>query len=340
MSATPGESCRHAFTAALLKCARTDPSIVAVTSDAKGSVTLGDFEVALPDQFVETGIAEQNAVGISAGLALSGKRVFVCGPASFYSARSFEQVKNDVAYADANVKVIGVSGGVSYGALGSTHHSLHDIAAYRAVPNIAVILPSDRFQTRGVTEFLSTYDRPVYLRLGRAPVPDVYEEGAECFAFGKAQTLRNGVDCTIVASGETVYHACEAARLLADAGIEATVLDMSCIKPLDVDALVEAADRTGAVVTVEEHSVHGGLGAAVAEVLVQHRPTQMRIRGFPDAFAVSGSSGELFAHYGIDAEGIARAVKELVSGGRASQGARTDGAGRSDGSGRGGGGAR
>ncbi len=322
MIAVPGESCRHAFTAALLRCARADRSIVAVTSDAKGSVTLGDYEAALPDQFVEAGIAEQNAVGISAGLALSGKRVFVCGPACFYSARSFEQVKNDVAYADANVKVIGVSGGVSYGALGSTHHSLHDIAAYRAVPNVAVILPSDRFQTRRVTEFLAKYDHPVYVRLGRAPVPDVYSEGDECFAFGKAQTLRTGNDCTIVASGETVYHACEAARSVAEAGIAATVLDMSCIKPLDVEALVEAAGRTGAVVTVEEHSVHGGLGAAVAEALVQRRPTPMRILGSPDAFAVSGSSSELFAHFGINADGIARAVKELVSAVRVGGGAR------------------
>ena len=331
MSAGSGVSCRHAFTAALLSLARADRSIIAVTSDAKGSVTLGDFESELPEQFVEAGIAEQNAVGISAGLALSGKRVFVCGPACFYSARSFEQVKNDVAYADSNVKVIGVSGGVSYGALGSTHHSLHDIAAYRAVPNISVILPSDRFQTRRVTEFLATYDHPVYVRFGRGPVPDVYADGDECFTFGTAQTLRRGDDCTIVAAGETVYHACEAARSLAAAGISVTVLDMSCIKPLDVDALVEAADRTGAVVTVEEHSVFGGLGAAVAEALAQHRPTRMKILGFPDAFAVAGSSRELFTHYGIDADGIARAVETLVSAARGDGTSRGDGCGRGDG---------
>ena len=313
MSSVSGESCRHAFTGALLERAREDRSIIAVTSDAKGSVTLGDFEAALPEQFVETGIAEQNAVGISAGLALSGKRVFVCGPACFYSARSFEQVKNDVAYADSNVKVIGVSGGVSYGALGSTHHSLHDVAAYRAVPNISVILPADRHQTRRLTEFLTTYDHPVYVRLGRSPVPDVYAEGDECFEFGKAQTLRSGGDCTIVAAGETVFHAVEAARTLAERGISATVLDMSCIKPLDLDTLLAAAERTGAVVTVEEHSAFGGLGAAVAEALAQNRPTPMKILGFPDEFAPAGSSRELFEHFGLDAAGIATAVETLLS---------------------------
>ncbi|MFW5776510.1 MAG: transketolase family protein [Spirochaetota bacterium] len=301
-------SCRHAFTAELLSCARVDGAIVAVTSDAKGSVTLADFETALPAQFVETGIAEQNAVGIAAGLANGGRRPFVCGPACFYSARSFEQVKNDLAYADANVKVVGVSGGVSYGALGSTHHSLHDIAAYRAIPNLSVILPSDRFQTAAATRFLAGYDHPVYMRIGRGAVPDVYDGGRPSFRFGEANTLRDGGDCTIVAIGEMVYHALAAAELLEAEGIAVTVIDSPCIKPFDSQTVLDAAKRTGAVVTVEEHSVLGGLGATVAELLSQHHPTRMRILGFPDAFAPAGTSRELFEHYGLTGEGIAASV--------------------------------
>jgi len=312
MSSASGVSCRHAFTAALLSCAREDGSIVAVTSDAKGSVTLFDFEKALPGQFVETGIAEQNAVGIAAGLANGGKRPFVCGPACFYSARSFEQVKNDLAYADSNVKVVGVSGGVSYGALGSTHHSLHDIAAYRAIPNLSVILPSDRFQTAEATRFLGRYDHPVYMRIGRGAVPDVYDESQPCFRFGKANTLREGGDCTIVAMGETVHHALRAAELLETDGIKVTVLDSPCIKPFDSQTVLESAKRTGAVVTVEEHSVFGGLGATVAELLSQYEPTRMKILGFPDAFAPAGTSGELFEHVGLTGEGIAASVRAFL----------------------------
>jgi len=312
MSSSSGISCRHAFTAALLSCARDDGSLIAVTSDAKGSVTLGEFEKALPAQFVETGIAEQNAVGIAAGLANFGKRPFVCGPACFYSARSFEQVKNDLAYADANVKVVGVSGGVSYGALGSTHHSLHDIAAYRAIPNLSVILPSDRFQTAAVTRFLAAHDHPVYMRVGRAAVPDVYGENDSSFGFGRANVLRDGGDCTIVAIGEMVHHALAAADLLAGDGISVTILDSPCIKPFDSQAVIDAARRTGAVVTVEEHSVLGGLGAAVAEVLSQHQPTRMKILGFPDAFAPAGTSSELFAHFGLTGEAIAASVRDFL----------------------------
>jgi transketolase len=310
--ATRKESCRHAFTAELLECARADHSIVVVTSDAKGSVTLGEFEKALPAQFVETGIAEQNAVGISAGLARSGKRAFVCGPACFYSARAFEQVKNDVAYADANVTVFGVSGGVSYGALGSTHHSLHDIAAYRAVPNIAVILPSDYAQTRAVARFLAAYDHPAYVRVGRGPVPDVYTANDRSFTFGKANVLRTGNDCTIVAAGEMVYHALRAAELLTAEGVSVSVLDMPCIKPLDTDAIIDAAERTGAIVTVEEHSIFGGLGGAVAEATASARPVPMRILGFPDEFVPAGSSPELLHHYRLNAAGIRASVVDLL----------------------------
>ena len=221
--------------------AKKDKDIVAVTSDARGSVTLGDFADQLPEQFVECGIAEQDAVGISAGLAHSGKKVFVCGPACFYVARSLEQVKVDLAYSRNPVKILGVSGGVAYGALGATHHSLHDIAALRTFPGMNIVLPCDARQTRKLVELLVDYPEPVYVRVGRAAVPDVYENDDFEFALGKANMLMDGKDLTIIAAGETVYHALEAGKALKEKGVEARVLDMSSIKPCDKEAVLKAA---------------------------------------------------------------------------------------------------
>jgi transketolase len=315
-----GISCRHAFSSALLEAARADRNILAICSDSKGSVTLGGFEQALPAQFVEAGIAEQDAVGIGAGLARCGKRVFVCGPACFYSARSLDQVKVDVAYAGTDVKIIGISGGVSYGALGSTHHSLHDLAVMRTFPGLSVFLPCDNLQTAAVTRLLASVPGPAYLRVGRGPVADVYgADNAPEFIPGRAVQLHDGDHCTLVAAGEMVQPALGAALLLAAEGIRARVLDCWSIKPFDADAITRAARETGFLFTVEEHSIHGGLGAAVAEVVVQTCPVPMRILGFPDAWAPAGSSAELFDHYGFTAAKLAQRV-------RAELGARAKGA--------------
>jgi transketolase len=306
-------SCRHAFSSTLLETARKDRNIFVVCSDSRGSAALGDFEAALPAQFVEAGIAEQDAVGIAAGLARCGKRVFVSGPASFYSARSLDQVKVDVAYAGSNVKVVGISGGVSYGALGSTHHSLHDIAVMRCFPGLEVFIPCDFASTRAVTAYLASSDGPAYMRLGRAAVADVYDPASILeFQPGKARLLRRGSDCSILAVGEMVQPALAAADLLAAEGIQARVLDFCSITPLDRAAIEEAARETGFILTVEEHSVHGGLGAAVAEVVVQSAPTPMRILGFPDEWPPAGSSAQLFEHYGLTAKGIAEAALGLA----------------------------
>lgn len=305
--------CRKIFTDTLLKCARNNPAIVAVTSDARGSVTLDKFAVELPGQFVEVGIAEQNAVGVAAGLALAGLKPFVCGPACFYSARSLEQVKVDVAYTHSNVKIIGVSGGVSYGALGATHHSLHDLAVMRTFPDMTVILPCDNYQTEKLTEILTTFEGPAYIRMGRNAVPDVYSSDKPRFEIGKANTLLEGNDICLIAAGETVYHAFEAGKLLHAKGIRARVLDMHTIKPLDIVAIRKAADETPAIVTIEEHSCLGGLGAAIAEVVVQYKPVPMRIIGFPDENLVAGNSAELFKYYGLDAEGIVESVHLIMS---------------------------
>jgi transketolase len=311
MSST-GTGCRQRFMRSLLEEATRDPSIYVVTSDSRGSASLDEFAKVLPAQFVEAGIAEQDAVGIGAGLAHSGKRVFVCGPACFYSSRAVEQARVDVAYAGLDVKIVGVSGGVSYGALGATHHSLHDIALYRAIPGMTVVLPSDAAQAELAARELSRFRGPAYVRMGRNPVPDAYEEGQVRFVLGKANVLRDGGDCALIACGEALHYAVDAARTLASKGIACRLVDMSTIKPLDAEAVLEAADRCGAVVTVEEHYAKGGLGGAVAELLCERRPTPMRILAFPDEYLPAGSSEDLFAYVGLDSAGIARSVEEFL----------------------------
>jgi transketolase len=306
----PGFSSRHAFSSALLAAAKVNGSIFAISSDSKGSVTLDNFEKAVPKQFVEAGIAEQDAVGIAAGLSKSGKRVFVCGPASFYSARSLEQVKVDVAYADSDVKIIGISGGLSYGALGSTHHSLHDLAVMRTFPGLSVFLPCDNYQTAAVTRYLTVSAGPVYMRLGRSPVEDVYAEGCgQSFAPGKAVALREGTDCTIIAAGEAVQGALGASLLLEKEGIKARVLDFWSIKPIDREAVAKAARETAMIFTVEEHSIYGGLGSAVAEIVVQDCPAPMKIIGVGDEWAPAGSPKELFNYYGFTSDKLAATIK-------------------------------
>ena len=304
-------ACRKQFTDTLLELARQDKDIIAVTTDARGSVTLGDYAAQLPAQFIECGIAEQNAVGISAGLAHSGKKVFCCGPACFYVARALEQVKVDLAYSQNPVTVLGVSGGVAYGALGATHHSLHDIAVLRTFPGMSVCLPSDWRVTRKLVKTLVDYDRPCYVRVGRAAVPEVYADDDFDFEIGKAITVTDGDDVTIIATGETVYHAWQAALRLRTQGIHARVLDMSWIKPCDEEAVRRAARETGRIVTVEEHSRYGGLGAMVCEILSEH-PVPVRIIGIPDENVIHGSNAEIFHYYGMDAEGIEKSVLTFI----------------------------
>lgn len=300
-------ACRKSFTDTLLALAKQDKDIIAVTTDARGSVTLGDFAKELPGQFVECGIAEQDAIGISAGLASCGKKVFCCGPACFYVARSLEQVKVDIAYSGNPVTVLGVSGGVAYGALGATHHSLHDIAVLRTFPGMNVILPCDARQTAKVVKMLVDHPAPTYVRVGRAAVPDVYENNDFEFRLGKANTLAEGDDLAIIAAGETVYHALQASRSLEKKGIHARVLDLSSIKPFDAEAVRKAAAETGRIITVEEHSIYGGLGALVTECLSEH-PVPVKILGIPDENVIHASSPEIFAYYGIDAAGIEKAA--------------------------------
>ncbi len=302
---------RGAFSNKILAEAKKDKDIVVVCTDSRGSASLGSYPSELPEQFVEMGIAEQNSVTVSGGMAAMGKKVYAIGPASFYSMRSAEQVKVDMAYSHNNVKVIGISGGISYGALGATHHSLQDIALMRAIPNLIVEIPSDASQMTGLVDAMLATETPAYIRVGRGGVPVIYPEGIQV-EIGKAVKHGDGKDVGIIACGQMVWRALEAAKLLEAEGIHATVLDMHTIKPLDEKAILDLAKETGCILTVEEHSLYGGLGAAVAEVLVQNTPVPMKIMGIPDEDVPNGEDAQVFELLGMGTEGIAKQAKALV----------------------------
>ena len=303
---------RKAICDVLLEEAKQDKDIVVLCSDSRGSASLTPFADAFPEQFVEMGIAEQNLVSVSAGLAHCGKKPFAASPACFLSTRSYEQCKVDCAYSNTNVKLIGISGGISYGALGMSHHSAQDIAAMSAIPNMRVYLPSDRFQTAKLIRALLKDEKPAYIRVGRNPVEDIYSEENCPFEMDKATVIGDGTDATIVACGEMVRPAVKAAELLKAEGIMVTVLDMYCVKPLDKDAIVKAASNSKVVVTAEEHAPFGGLGSMVSQVVAAECPRKVINIALPDAPVITGTSQEVFDYYGMNAEGIAKTVKEAL----------------------------
>jgi len=300
------------FAATLTELAKANPNIVAVTSDSRGSGKLGPFGQALPKQLIEVGIAEQNLVGITAGLAACGKKSFGVSPACFLTARSLEQIKNDVCYSDVPATLVGISAGVSYGALGSTHHSLHDLAALRAIHNLTVIVPADNFETREAVRVAAKADKPVFLRFGKAAMYNLHRPGTK-FEVGKAITLREGDDVAFIGAGETAVHCLLAAGQLAERGLNCRVLSMHTLKPLDTDAVLRAGRECRAVVTAEEHSVHGGLGEACAAVLMQAGlSVPFHIVGIPDEDTVTGAQADIFRHYGLSMEGLASTAERVI----------------------------
>lgn len=300
------------FAATLKELAEADPNIIAVTSDSRGSGKLGPFGKALPKQIVEVGIAEQNLVGIAAGLASCGKKSFGVSPACFLTARSLEQIKNDICYSDVPATLVGISAGVSYGALGSTHHSLHDLAALRAIHNLTILLPADNFEAREAIRASARFTKPVFVRFGKAAMYDLHTRHAK-YEVGKAITLREGNDVAFIGTGETVVHCLLAAEHLADKGLNCRVLSMHTVKPLDADAVLSAGRECRAVITAEEHSVHGGLGEACAGALMQAGiGVPFRVKGIPDEDTVTGAQAEIFRHYGMTMEGLSQAALELL----------------------------
>jgi transketolase len=297
----------------LTEKANTDKDIVVLCSDSRGSASMGNFVDAHPDQFVEAGIAEQNTVSIAAGLASCGKKPYVASPASFLSTRSMEQAKVDVAYSNTNVKLIGISGGVSYGALGMTHHSANDIATMASIPNMRVYLPSDRLQTKALIEALLQDSKPAYIRIGRNAVEDVYEEGNVPFTMDQATTVSQGSDLTIIACGEMVKPAKEAALALKESNVSCRVLDMYCVKPIDKDAVIKAAKETKVIITIEEHTVIGGLGAMISQIVAAQCPKKVINIALPDAPTIAGNSQEVFAYYGLTKENLVKTALELLA---------------------------
>jgi transketolase len=303
--------CRDAFNDKLRELASEDLRIVAVVNDSVGSSKLNQFGKMYPVRLVNVGIAEQNMIGVGAGLANGGLIPFVCGASPFLTGRALEQIKADLAYSNQNVKLCGMSSGMAYGELGPTHHSIEDMAWLRAIANMTVIVPADPIETAQAIEVAARTPGPMFIRISRLPVPMVHDEGYQ-FTIGKAARLRDGGDITLIANGVLVTQALQAADRLAAEGVQARVLNMSTVRPLDKDAVLAAAAETGCIVTVEEHTIYGGLGGAVAEVVVTNTPVPMRILGVPGVFAPTGSAEWLIEHFGLTAQGIADAALELV----------------------------
>ncbi len=304
-----------AFAQALIDLAEHDRDLLVVTSDSRGSGRVTPFAERFPEQVVELGIAEQNLVGVSAGLASVGKKVFVVSPACFLTARSLEQIKNDVAYSDQPVKIVGISAGVSYGALGATHFSLHDFAALQAIHNIDIVAPADNFETRSAIFQAARYPRPLYIRFGKKAMPDLHAPGTH-FVIGKAIQLtkrREAYDVALIATGESVAPALLASQILDEGGITCCVLSLHTIRPFDEEAVKEAAFRSKVVMTVEEHSINGGLGSRVASCLMQAGIfRRLRIVGIPDEHIVTGSQAEIFDHYGLSPQPLSQTALQLL----------------------------
>ena len=301
--------CRKAFAQTLIELAESDDRVVAVVNDSVGSSNLGGFAERFPDRTINVGIAEQSMVGVGAGLAGSGRIPFVSAAACFLTGRATEQIKVDVGYAHTNVKLCGQSPGLGYGALGAPHHALEDRAWLRAIPGVDIIVPADPIETAAALRWMYRHDGPVYIRISRMKVPQVFADDYE-FTPGRGRILRDGTDATVITHGVLLHHALDAAERLAGEGFSLRVVSMPQVAPLDRELVLACAAETGRIITVEEGQVSGGLGAAVASLLAQRRPTPMRILGVPDVFAPTGSEEWLLRHFGLNADGIVAAARD------------------------------
>lgn len=307
-----GKATREAYGNALARIGKENKNIIVLDADLSKSTKTDTFKKECPDRFFNVGIAEQNLISVGAGLAASGKIPFVSSFAMFATGRAFEQIRNAVCYPKLNVKICATHAGITVGEDGATHQSLEDIACMRTLPNMTVIVPADERETEAVIDWAASYDGPVYVRLGRASVEDV-TPNTYTFKPGTSTTLQDGSDVTIIACGALVGPAIEAAKVLADSNISARVINVSSIKPIDGEAIIKAATETGAIVTAEEHNIIGGLGAAVAEVVVARKPVPMEFVGVQDTFGESGTPKELMVKYGLSSDDIVAAAKRVIT---------------------------
>ena len=309
---TTGKANLEIFGETLLEEGKKNSDLIVVTSDSRGSGKIVPFGKELPDQIIEVGIAEQNLVGVCSGLAAGGKIVFGVSPASFLTARSLEQIKNDVAYSDQPVTLVGISAGISYGQLGSTHHSLHDYAVLRTINNLTIVSPADNFEASQVIKKAVSFNKPLYIRYGKKPMVNLHKKGSK-FEIGKASIICEGNDITIIATGETVQRAFLASRILDEEGIKAEVISMHTVKPFDEEALLRSIKKTNCLVSVEEHSIYGGLGECCASLIAQSGYNlKFKILGIPDEYMMNGSQSDVLDHYNMSPDKIADISKSLL----------------------------
>ena len=310
---TTGKANLEIFGETLLEEGKKNSNLIVVTSDSRGSGKIVPFGKELPDQIIEVGIAEQNLVGVCSGLAAGGKIVFGVSPASFLTARSLEQIKNDVAYSDQPVTLVGISAGISYGQLGSTHHSLHDYAVLRTINNLTIVSPADNFEASEVIRRAVSFDKPLYIRYGKKPMINLHKKGSN-FEIGKASIICEGNDITIIGTGETVQRAFLASRILKEHGVNAEIISMHTIKPFDEDALMKSIKKTNCLISVEEHSIYGGLGERCASLISQAGyNTKFKILGIPDEYMINGSQADVLDHYDMSPEKISEISKSLLN---------------------------
>ena len=310
---TTGKANLEIFGETLLEEGKKNSNLIVVTSDSRGSGKIVPFGKELPDQIIEVGIAEQNLVGVCSGLAAGGKIVFGVSPASFLTARSLEQIKNDVAYSDQPVTLVGISAGISYGQLGSTHHSLHDYAVLRTINNLTIVSPADNFEASEVIRKAVSFNKPLYIRYGKKPMINLHKKGSN-FEIGKASIICEGNDITIIGTGETVQRAFLASRILKEDGVNAEVISMHTIKPFDEDALMKSIKKTNCLISVEEHSIYGGLGERCASLISQAGyNTKFKILGIPDEYMINGSQADVLDHYDMSPEKISEISKSLLN---------------------------
>jgi len=310
---TTGKANLEIFGETLLEEGKKNSNLIVVTSDSRGSGKIVPFGKELPDQIIEVGIAEQNLVGVCSGLAAGGKIVFGVSPASFLTARSLEQIKNDVAYSDQPVTLVGISAGISYGQLGSTHHSLHDYAALRTINNLTIVSPADNFEASEVIRRAVSFNKPLYIRYGKKPMINLHKKGSN-FEIGKASIICEGSDITIIGTGETVQRAFLASRILKEDGVNAEVISMHTIKPFDEDALMKSIKKTNCLISVEEHSIYGGLGERCASLISQAGyNTKFKILGIPDEYMINGSQADVLDYYDMSPEKISDISKSLLN---------------------------
>ena len=308
-----GKANLEVFAETLLQEAKLNSNIVAVTSDSRGSGKLVPFGEQLPYQLIEVGIAEQNLVGVCAGLSAVGKKVFGVSPSSFLTARSLEQIKNDIAYSNQPVVLVGISAGISYGQLGATHHSIHDFAVLRAINNMTIVSPADNFETAEIIKQSLDYDKPLFIRYGKKPTLNLHKEGQK-IKIGKAIVVNQGDDIVLIATGETVQRAYLASQILKKEGLNATVISMHTIKPFDKETFLEAVSSAKVLISLEEHSIYGGLGEMCASILSQEKISiNFKILGIPDEYMINGSQSEVLDHYDMDPNKVSELAKFLIN---------------------------